>query len=91
MKPVILINREIACISKTANRRDLGPCLNDSEGPILGGGSSERRFSPTSTVFSVTAKKASARKGEISPPQATGIELSVLYTEFFFRSYRKNR
>ena len=53
MKSVILKNREIACISKTSNCTDLGLCLNDSEGPILEG-SSERCFSPTSTVFSVT-------------------------------------
>ena len=65
VKPVILKNIEIACISKTADPRDLGPCLKDSEGPIFGAGSSQRHFAPTSAVFAVIAKKVSARRGEI--------------------------
>ena len=61
MKPVFLKKSEIACISKTDDRRDLRPCSIDSEGPILGG-SSERHFAPTSTVFPVIAKNVSASK-----------------------------
>ena len=88
MKPVILKNREVACISKTADLRDLGPCLNDSEGPILGG-SSLRHFAPTSTVFAVIAKKVSASHTHCIT-QGTGIEFSLLYIELVFRSYIKN-
>ena len=62
VKPGILKNREIACISKTADRRDLRPCLNDSAGPILGG-SSERHFAPTSTIFAVIAINEFNEKG----------------------------
>ncbi len=63
VKPVFLKKREIPCISKTDDRRDLGPSLIDSEGPILGG-SSERHFAPTSTVFAVIAKNKFYEKGK---------------------------
>ena len=77
MKPVILQNREIACISKTADPRDLGPCLNDSEGPILGGVLSET-FCSYFNRFCCNCKKGFSKKGEISPTKATGIEFSLL-------------
>ena len=89
MKPGILENREIACISKTTNRRDLRPCLNDSAGPILGG-SSQKHFAPTSTIFAVIAKNDLARKGESSGKQATGRQFSSLFIEFVYRNYSKN-
>ena len=63
MKPVILKNREIACISKTTDRRDLRPCLNDSAGPILGG-LPQKHFSPTSTVFALIARNEFNEKGD---------------------------
>ena len=63
VKPVFLKKREIPCISKTDDRRDLGPSLIDSEGPILGG-SSERHFAPTPTDFAVIAKNQFYEKGE---------------------------
>eukprot|EP00116_Pleurobrachia_bachei_P008545 sb/3468807/ len=52
--PQVCESSKLPCISKTTDFRDLRPSLNDSEGPILGG-SSERHFSPTSTVFAVIA------------------------------------
>ena len=64
MKPVILKNREIACISKTTDHRDLRPCLNDSAGPILGG-LPQKHFSPTSTVFALIARNEFNEKGDI--------------------------
>ena len=63
VKPGILKNREIACISKTAGPRDLRPCLNDSAGPILGG-LPQKHFSPTSTVFALIAKNEFNEKGD---------------------------
>eukprot|EP00116_Pleurobrachia_bachei_P007074 sb/3467336/ len=76
-------NKEIACISKTTDFRDLRPSLNDSEGPILGG-SSERHFSPTSTVFAVIAKIDLTRRWRSSLNQAFRTLLLALSKDLFF-------
>ena len=81
MKPVISKNREIACISKTTDHRDLRPCLNDSAGPILGG-LPQKHFSPTSTVFALIARNDLARNWESSGKQATVREYVSLFIEF---------
>ena len=81
VKPGILKNREIACISKTADLRDLRPFLNDSAGLILGG-LPEKHFSPTSTVFALIARNDLARKWESTGKQATVRQFVSLFIEF---------